>query len=119
VARAPKHGADWFHHQAHHGKTMFILEAKFGNDGYAFWFKLLEMLTAVTGHYLRVADAQEWEFLLAKTRVDGEKASVIHRQGVVGDRKGHLVAESGRLPGVGVPRPEGSGAVEARFNSRR
>jgi hypothetical protein len=27
-----------------HGRKMYIIEEKFGNDGYATWFKLLEQL---------------------------------------------------------------------------
>ncbi len=31
---------------------MFIIEQKFGNDGYAFWFKLLELLGDTADHYI-------------------------------------------------------------------
>jgi len=44
MARPNKQGVDYFPHFVNHGKTMFILEEKFGNNGYAFWFKLLELL---------------------------------------------------------------------------
>ena len=48
---------------------MFILESNFGNDGYAFWFKLLELLGMTEGHAYNCNNTADWEFLLAKTRV--------------------------------------------------
>ena len=44
MARPKKQTVDYFPHIIKQGKTMTILENRFGNDGYAFWFKLLEIL---------------------------------------------------------------------------
>lgn len=77
MARPVKETVDYFPHQTHHGKTMFIIESRWGNDGYAFWFKLLEHLGAKPGMVLDCDDAPDWEFLLAKTRVDEETANSI------------------------------------------
>lgn len=44
MARPTKTSVDYFPHMTHSGKTIAILEARWGNDGYAFWFKLLELL---------------------------------------------------------------------------
>lgn len=44
MARPKKQTVDYFPHFVKGGRTIFILENKFGNDGYAFWFKLLEIL---------------------------------------------------------------------------
>ncbi|OBW62617.1 MAG: hypothetical protein A9183_06915 [Dehalococcoides mccartyi] len=55
---------------------MYILEEEFGNDGYAFWFKLLELLCRTEDHYMDCSDPTTWRYLLAKTRVNeisGEK----------------------------------------------
>jgi hypothetical protein len=49
---------------------MFILEQEYGNDGYAFWFKLLEMLGNTEGHCLKLASEADWRFLAAKTRLE-------------------------------------------------
>ena len=70
MARPKKRTVDYFPHQCKHGKTMFILEQKYGNDGYAFWFKLLELLGSTEGHYLQLENPADWEFLQAKTRLD-------------------------------------------------
>lgn len=69
MPRPSKCVVDYFPHFVRSGKTMFTLEARFGNDGYAFWFKLLEMLGGADGHFLDLNRPDDWEFLLAKTRV--------------------------------------------------
>ena len=69
MARAKKRTVDYFPHQCNHGKTMFILEQKYGNDGYAFWFKLLELLGNTEGHFLQLENPADWEFLQAKTHL--------------------------------------------------
>ncbi len=69
MPRPSKCVVDYFPHFVRSGKTMFTLEARFGNDGYAFWFKLLEMLGGADGHFLDLNKPDDWEFLLAKTRV--------------------------------------------------
>jgi hypothetical protein len=76
MARPQKQTVDYFPHYtgASGGKTLFILQNKFGNDGYAFWFKLLEVLGATEGHFFDYGKSAEWQFLLAKTGVsDGNK----------------------------------------------
>lgn len=73
MARPKKEIIDYFPHMCNHGKTMFILEQKYGNDGYAFWFKLLEMLGNSKGHYLCLESGIDWEFLQAKTCLDQNK----------------------------------------------
>lgn len=76
MARPKKKGVDYFPHDCITGKTIFILEQKFGNDGYAFWFKLLEFLGTKEGHYLDCNDLEDMEFLQAKTKLSKE---FIHR----------------------------------------
>jgi len=49
---------------------MFILEQRYGNNGYAFWFKLLELLGTTDGHYIDCNDPCQWEYLLSVTRLD-------------------------------------------------
>ena len=77
MARPKKRTVDYFPHQCNHGKTMFILEQKYGNDGYAFWFKLLELLGTTEGHFLHLENSADWEFLQAKTRLCGDKCREI------------------------------------------
>jgi len=49
---------------------MFILEQKWGNDGYSFWFKLLEILGSSDGHYICLGNPSTREFLVAKTHLE-------------------------------------------------
>jgi len=77
MARPTKRTADYFPHFAHHGKTMFIIEERFGNDGYAFWFKLLELLCSTEGHCYDCDSVENWAFLTSKTHVSEVSATEI------------------------------------------
>lgn len=57
-----------------HGQTIYIIEAKFGNDGYAFYFKLCEILGLTKNHFIKFGKATSKEFLLAKTKISEKKA---------------------------------------------
>jgi hypothetical protein len=37
--------------ECNHGRKMHIIESKYGNNGYAAWFKLLEELGKANNHY--------------------------------------------------------------------
>tara|TARA_Y100000310_G_scaffold339782_1_gene433551 strand:- start:1548 stop:2255 length:708 start_codon:yes stop_codon:yes gene_type:complete len=67
MPRQRKQTADYFPHMAVHGKTMYIIESKFGVPGYAFWFKLLELLCITPGHCYYCNTVEETAFLTAKT----------------------------------------------------
>lgn len=68
MARPKKNTVEYFPHSCNHGKTLFVLEQKYGNDGYVFWFRLLEELGNHDGHFWDLSDQSELEFLAAKTR---------------------------------------------------
>ena len=69
MARPAKVKVDYFPHVTHSGKTIAILEARWGNDGYAFWFKLLELLGDSNDFAFNCNHSADWEYLLSKTRV--------------------------------------------------
>lgn len=75
MSRPKKQTVDYFPHDCIHNKTMFILEQKYGNDGYAFWFKVLETLGSTEGHYIHFKNGVDWEFLMAKTRIGKDRCS--------------------------------------------
>lgn len=77
MARPKKQTADYFPHIAKSGKTILMLESRWGNDGYAFWFKLLEILCQSNGHVSDYGNPVDREFILAKTRVTDETATEI------------------------------------------
>jgi len=69
MARPKKATVDYFPHSCAHKTTIFVLEQKYGNNGYAFWFKILELLASSEGHYYDCRKPHLWEFLQAKTRL--------------------------------------------------
>ena len=77
VSRISKNVAEYFPHFAADSRTKSILESRFGNDGYAFWFKLLELLCKTDGHSYDCRNALDWEYLLGYTRVSAETAGQI------------------------------------------
>ena len=72
MSRPQKNTVDYFPHIIQNGKTMFVIESKYGNDGYAFWFKLLELLGSSNNHVYDCNKPDNWEFLLAKTKVSND-----------------------------------------------
>jgi uncharacterized phage protein (TIGR02220 family) len=70
MSRPKKATVDYFSHDCNHKQTMFILESRYGNDGYAFWFKLLETLGNTEGHVINCRNEVTQEFLQAKTRLE-------------------------------------------------
>lgn len=70
MARPTQNTIDYFSHDCNHKQTMYILENKYKNDGYAFWFKLLESLGSAPNHFLDLNDEIACEFLAAKTNLD-------------------------------------------------
>ena len=79
MGRSPKKGVDYFSHDvtAAGSPSMFTVQEEFGNDGYAFWFKLLEHLGTKENLTIDCNDAAEWRFLVAKAKVSKEKAEQI------------------------------------------
>jgi len=70
MPRSATNTVDYFPHFAEQGKTLFILKARFGNDGYAFWFQLLELLCKEENHAYDFTADPAWQYLLARTGVN-------------------------------------------------
>ena len=77
MARPAKVKVDYFPHVTHTGKSIAILETRWGNDGYAFWFKLLELLGDSNDFAFNCNLSADWEYLLSKTRVTDPVALAI------------------------------------------
>ena len=77
MARPIKSTVEYFPHFVKGGRTVFILESKFGNDGYAFWFKLLEILCDSDRQLYDCSQPSNMSYLLAKSRCDEETALAI------------------------------------------
>ena len=70
AGRKDKNTVDYFPHYCNAGKTMFILENKFGNNGYTVWFKTLELLGSNENHYLDLRDETDLLFITSKMKID-------------------------------------------------
>jgi len=72
MARVQKDIVSYFPHDASasSGDTLTVLQSRFGNDGYAFWFKLLEKLASTEGHCLDCNNPIKWQIFISKMGVD-------------------------------------------------
>lgn len=69
MARKERNNVDYFPHPVTHGKKMFYLRSKYGNDGYAIWFMLLEELGKADYHYLDLSDKIQLMYLSSEFQV--------------------------------------------------
>jgi hypothetical protein len=70
MKRTPKKTGSYFPPQINHRGDTFIVEQRYGNDGYAFWFKLLELLGRTEGHSLDCNKMSTWQYLCTRSGVD-------------------------------------------------
>lgn len=77
MAREQRKDVDYFPHDCTHGRKMHIIETKYGNDGYASWFKLLEQLGKANNHYIDISDEMTLMFLTSVFKIDEEKTMSI------------------------------------------
>jgi hypothetical protein len=73
MARPQRNNVDYFPHECSHGRKMFVIESKYGNDGYAVWFKLLEKLGDAENHFLDLRDETQFMYLASLMKVSEEK----------------------------------------------
>lgn len=59
MARPKKATVDYFPHMTRHGATVFVLKQRWGNDGYAVWFQLLERLGVSDGLFIDCRQRRE------------------------------------------------------------
>jgi hypothetical protein len=77
AGRKAKYTVDYFPHYCNHKKTMYIIERQFGNDGYALWFKTLELLGKSDQHYYDCNTVDNWEYYLSYCGVNSISATEI------------------------------------------
>ena len=66
MARPKKQNVSYFPHNCKPSKTLEILENKYKNDGYAFFYKLFEVLGDEPGHYYDCRQIIDFEYLAGK-----------------------------------------------------
>ena len=79
MGRLPKKGVEYFPHDtiAASTPTLFVMQEEFGNDGYAFWFKLLEFLGMKATLSADFTDRKDWRYFLAKAKVTEEQGNAM------------------------------------------
>ncbi|PPK99013.1 DUF4373 domain-containing protein [Parapedobacter indicus] len=77
AGRPKKNTVDYFPHYIGDGKKIQFIEAKYGNDGYATWYKILESLARTSDHYLNLNEEIDTMFLASKCRVDVDSLEAI------------------------------------------
>jgi DnaD/phage-associated family protein len=79
MARVTRDTVEYFPHYTNSsgGDTITILQEMFGNDGYAFWFRILEKLGSTDGHYIDCRGKAKQELLFAKCHIPSEKGITI------------------------------------------
>lgn len=71
MGRPRRQTVDYFpHFVSTDSKTKFILEESWGNNGYAFWFKLLELLGRSEGHYYDCSAISNKKYLVALMKIE-------------------------------------------------
>jgi hypothetical protein len=69
AGRKDKNTVEYFPHYCTGGKTLYIIENKFGNNGYAVLFKTFELLGSNDHHYIDCRNPDIWEFVQAKMKL--------------------------------------------------
>jgi hypothetical protein len=72
MARPERNNVDYFPFMCKEGKGIFVIESKYGNDGYATWIKILRHLAVTDYHYLDLSKASDLMFLSSKCKVSEE-----------------------------------------------
>jgi len=62
MARAQKYNLDYFPHIISTGKKVSYIRKKYGNDGYATWFTILEELGSADFHYLDLRNQSDDDY---------------------------------------------------------
>lgn len=70
MARPPRNDVDYFPHKVTHGKSMYYLRNKYGNDAYAVWFMFLEHLGRAEYHFLNLSSNIQIMYLSAEMKVN-------------------------------------------------
>lgn len=69
MARPESNTVTYYPHIVGEGKKMYFIDKKYGNDGYATWFKILDKLAVTDFHYLDLNKEEELMFLASKCNV--------------------------------------------------
>lgn len=122
MARPKKQGFEQFPHSVVSDNTIYILENVWGNDGYAFWYKLMELLCKSDGLVYDYSPACNQHYLCAYMKMTPEKMKAIidclvdldeldselwQKKQILWCQKlaDKLIVASGKRAGIGLEKP--------------
>ena len=75
--RPHRYDADFFQHHCHNNQVLEIIISKYQSTGYAFYYRLQELLGKTPGHGYNANSNLKYEYLLSKTGVNVEECDEI------------------------------------------
>ena len=75
MARPERNDVDYFPFYAKDGRTLFILESKYGCEGTGFFTNVLRFLALIPGHHFCIAEDSDRLFFFSKTKCSEEKGN--------------------------------------------
>jgi len=77
MAREQRKDVDYFPHECNHGIALHVIETKYGNDGYAAFYRLLEQLGKAANHYINIKNEMKFMYLVSALKVTEKDANDI------------------------------------------
>ena len=77
MARPKKDTVDYFPHDCHHSRELEIFINKHGSEGYAFYFRLLELLGITPDHRYDCNKSINYEYLLTITDIQKDRFEIL------------------------------------------
>ena len=74
MARKKKNHVDYFPHDTHQSKAVRTISKKYGNDGYAFYYKLRELLGRTDNYNYDLSEKIDWFDFLGEMAIKEEQA---------------------------------------------
>ena len=94
MAGKPKDVVAYFPHYINDSRTVFILTEKYGDKGYVFWYRLLELLCKTDGHFYTCKDELD-TLKLVKTTCNDSIST--HENLIFTNEAINLLVERGKL----------------------
>ena len=85
MGRPKANNVDYFPCYCKDGKVLFVLESRWGNAGYAFFYKLWKRIGDADFHYIDLRPLDNWEYFRAKMGVsDTETTDILNKLAEMG-----------------------------------
>lgn len=77
MSRPTKAVVEYFSHKCRHGRVLFVMESLWNNDGYAFFYKIYELLGDAENHVFDLNKAGNRDYLIAHARLNGDIVDIM------------------------------------------